>query len=192
MDFSGNCRNPARRPYRRHRRTSRAAFAGGFADCECRPIEVIIPSPCKVEPHGENIQKRRAMLTHEPDLDRAGPAGRARRTVAVGAGQTIRARSHHLQQVQAHHPDGRERWPSTESVAKALAATNTLDRHVRAADRRRRADRAVGAAARPRASGQRRPFRRSAVIPPARAGTRWPCPPSTTSTPMRWKFPATR
>ena len=54
--------------------------------------------------------------------------------------------------------DGRERWPSTESIAKALAATNSLDRHFRAVDRRRRAQRAIGAAARLRAGRQRRPF----------------------------------
>ena len=56
--------------------------------------------------------------------------------------------------------DGRERWPSTESVSKALAATNSsIDTFVQLiGDGARGA--AVGAAARLRASRQRRLFRR--------------------------------
>ena len=38
-------------------------------------------------------------------------------------------------------PDGRPRWPSTESVAKALDATAHHHRHLRAADRRQPAAR---------------------------------------------------
>ena len=68
--------------------------------------------------------------------------------------------------------DGRERWPSTESVAKALAATNILDRHLRAVDRRRRAR----PCNRCRCSASRRPAPAAistiAAFPPARAGTR--------------------
>ncbi len=64
-------------------------------------------------------------LTHEQiwtALDRlAERAGLS----ASGLAKALRPRSHHLQQIQAHHADGRERWPSTESVSKALAATNS-------------------------------------------------------------------
>ena len=42
------------------------------------------------------------MLTHV-NLGRAGPVGRARRAVVVRSCQAGRARSHHLQQVQARH-----------------------------------------------------------------------------------------
>ena len=63
------------------------------------------------------------MLTHAQiwgALDRlAARAGLSASGLAKKAGP----RSDHLQQVQAHHPDGRPRWPSTESVSKSLAAT---------------------------------------------------------------------
>ena len=57
--------------------------------------------------------------------------------------------------------DGRERWPSTESVAKALAAANaSVDNFVQLlGDAAARAC-AIGAAARPRPGRLERPFRR--------------------------------
>ena len=71
-------------------------------------------------------------------------------------------------------PDGRARWPSTESVAKALAATGTTDRHIRAADR---GDRALhGQQAVPLIGFRARPataaISTTAAFRPARAGTR--------------------
>ena len=86
--------------------------------------------------------------------------------------------------------DGRERWPSTESVAKALAATNSsIDSFVQLIGDTARTAQSVpllgfaqaGAAA----------LSTMAAFRPARAGTRSACPRSMTSTPMRWKFPAT-
>ena len=67
-------------------------------------------------------------------------------------------------------PDGRERWPSTESIAKALAATDILDRHflqLIGDDGARRPQRC-------RCSASRKPARAaistSPAFPPARAG----------------------
>ena len=87
--------------------------------------------------------------------------------------------------------EGRERWPSTKSVAKSLAATNTsIDSFVQL----------IGDAPRTVQSVPLLGFAQAGAgghfdgcgYPPARAGTRWACPPSTTNTPMRWKYQATR
>ena len=88
-------------------------------------------------------------------------------------------------------PDGRERWPSTESVSKALAATNSsIDTFVQLIGDGARTVQSVPllgfAQAAPAAIST------MAVFRPARAGTRSACPPSMTSTPMRWRFPAIR
>ena len=76
------------------------------------------------------------MLTHDQIwtaldrlAERAGlsPSGLARR---AGLDPTTFNKSKRIT------PDGRERWPSTESVAKALAATNSSIDTFRAIDRR--------------------------------------------------------
>ena len=110
------------------------------------------------------------MLTHEQIwtaldrlAERAGlsPSGLAKR---AGLDPTTFNKSKRIT------PDGRERWPSTESVAKALAATNVaIDSFVQLIGDTA-AGRAVGAAARLRAGRQRRLFRRWRLCRPARAG----------------------
>ena len=68
--------------------------------------------------------------------------------------------------------DGRERWPSTESIAKALAATNSsIDSFVQLIGDGARTG-AVGAAARFRAGRQAAAISTTAAFRPARAGTR--------------------
>ena len=88
-------------------------------------------------------------------------------------------------------PDGRERWPSTESVAKSLAATSTsIDTFVQLIGDSPRTVQSVPLLA------SRRPepaaISTIAATPAARAGTKWACPPSATSTPTRWRFRAMR
>ena len=88
--------------------------------------------------------------------------------------------------------DGRERWPSTESLAKALAATDELDRRLRAADRRWRRGRRTRcrcwlalAAQRGHFDDDGRPAGKGwdeLALPLGRA----------TSTPSRWRCPVTR
>ena len=127
-----------------------------------------------------------------PDLDRARPAGRSAPDCRPpglpresGLDPTTFNKSKRIT------PDGRARWPSTESVAKALAATNSPDRHLRAADRAT----PRASCSRCRCSASRKPapaaISTTAAFRPARAGTRSRCPRSTTSTPTRWRFPAT-
>ena len=89
-------------------------------------------------------------------------------------------------------PEGRPRWPSTESIAKSLQATGvTIDAFVSLiTDRGGAATQAIpliglaeaGAAA----------ISTTAAFRSARAGTRSRFRRSTTSTPMRSKSPATR
>ena len=141
-----------------------AGFGGpldGADIAETGALQAIIPSSLKAGlGHGPQQPKDAADADPRPDLDRAGPPRRARRAVAFRPRQAIRARPDHVQQIQAHHPDGRERWPSTESVAKALAATDTaIDTFVQLIGDRARAG-AVRAAARLRAGRRRRLFRR--------------------------------
>ncbi len=87
--------------------------------------------------------------------------------------------------------DGRERWPSTESVSKALAATNSsIDTFVQLIGDGARSLQSVPLLA-PRAGRQRRPFRRERLS--RRPG--WDevaLPPATTSTPMRSRSRAIR
>jgi hypothetical protein len=88
-------------------------------------------------------------------------------------------------------PDGRERWPSTESLAKALAASGSLiDTFVQLIG-----DARAAAIQRRCFLSRRRPtpaISTSTAIPPARAGTRWRCPPPRKTTRSRWRFPAMR
>ena len=136
-------------------------------------------------------QSKARMLTHDQVwtaldrlAERAGlsPSGLAKR---AGLDPTTFNKSKRIT------GDGRERWPSTESVSKALAATNSsIETFVQL----------IGDGARSRnrcrCSASRRPaaaaISTTAAFPPARAGTRWRCRPSTTSTPMRWRYPAIR
>ncbi len=89
--------------------------------------------------------------------------------------------------------DGRERWPSTESVSKALAATNSsIDTFVQLIG-----DSARRPCSRCRCSASRRPaagghFDEAGFPGRQGLGRGRRCRRSTTSTPMRWKFPATR
>ena len=73
-----------------------------------------------------------------PDLDRARPARRARRAFRLRPRQEGRARSHHLQQIEAHHA-GRPRALALDRVGRQVAGR---DRHqhrdLRRADRRDR------------------------------------------------------
>ena len=72
--------------------------------------------------------------------------------------------------------DGRERWPSTESIAKALAATNSsIDSFVQLIGDTERTG-AVGAAARFGAGRRRGRTSTKPAFRPARAGTRSACP----------------
>ena len=89
-------------------------------------------------------------------------------------------------------PDGRERWPSTESVSKALAATNSsIDTFVQLIGDSARAVQSVPLLGFAQA-GSQRPFRRWRVPGRQGLGRGRRCLPSMTSTPMRWRFPATR
>ena len=88
--------------------------------------------------------------------------------------------------------DGRERWPSTESIAKALAAADSsIDTFAGLIgdDARRRP---LGAAARPRASRRERRLRRVRLS--IRQGLDRTCPSRRRgqSQPLRWRFPAKR
>ena len=90
-------------------------------------------------------------------------------------------------------PEGRARWPSTESIAKALAATGTnvetfVELITDAARAPSHAVPLIGFAE----GRRRRLFRRRRISRSARAGTRSRSRRSTTSTPMRWRFPAIR
>ena len=89
-------------------------------------------------------------------------------------------------------PDGRERWPSTESMAKALAATNSsIDTFVQLIGDSARTVQSVPLLGFAQA-GSRRLFRRRRLSGRQGLGRGRRCPRSTTSTPMRWRFPATR
>lgn len=98
-------------------------------NCRNPPLKVIIPIQARPDGAGHNL--RAAVLTHEQiwtALDRlatrAGlsPSGLARRS---GLDPTTFNKSKRVTR------DGRARWPSTESVAKALAATgSSLDSFV--------------------------------------------------------------
>ena len=90
-------------------------------------------------------------------------------------------------------PEGRPRWPSTESVAKALAATNTkVDTFVTLITDGGKPTMHDGAADRLRRRPAPAAISTTAVSRSAKAGKRSPSRRSPTSTPMRWKFPATR
>ena len=97
-------------------------------------------------------------------------------------------------------PDGRNRWPSTESVAKVLNATGaSLEAFTALVIRGARPGRpapgapgAAGAADRPRPGGRRGVFRRRRLSRSAAAGTRSACRKSPIPTPMRWKSAAIR
>ena len=101
-------------------------------------------------------------------------------------------------------PDGRARWPSTESVAKALAATGaTIDTFVQLIEE------AEGSAVKQTVpllglaqagrdgyfddAGFPRPARSiRRASRPARAGRKFAFPPSTTTTPTPWRSPEIR
>ena len=86
--------------------------------------------------------------------------------------------------------DGRERWPSTESIAKALAAANSsIDGFVQLIGDTARTVQTVPLLGFAQAGTA---LSTMAVFRPAGAGTRWRCPRSMTNMPLRWRFPATR
>jgi hypothetical protein len=88
--------------------------------------------------------------------------------------------------------DGRERWPSTESVSKALAATNSsIDIFVQLIGDGARSQ-ASGAAVGPGAGRQRRSFRRRRISRRQGLGRSGDCLLPATSMPMRWRFLAMR
>ncbi len=136
--------------------------------------------------------KSQRMLTHaqvwtalDRLAERAGmsPSGLARR---AGLDPTTFNKSKRVT------TDGRERWPSTESISKALAATSsTIETFVQLIGDSARAD-ASGAAARLRRGRQRRLFRRQRVSGRQGLGRGGPAVDPMTSMPMRWRFPATR
>ena len=126
-------------------------------------------------------------------LERGRPAGGARRPLRVRARQEGRARSHHLQQVEAHHA-GRPPALALDRVDREVAAGDRRHgRHFRVADHRprRRLD-AGDAADRPRARPAPAAISTTAASRPAKAGTRSRFRRSTTSTSMRSKCRATR
>ena len=136
LGFSGNP-GKRRRPYRRRAGpTSSAALSR--ENCRDAAIAAIIPKlRCRVVPMAKQ-PKALKMLTHgqvwgalDRLAERAGlsPSGLARR----------RARSHHLQQIQARHTR-RPRTLALDGVAgQGAGATGSPDRHLCAADRRSRA-----------------------------------------------------
>ena len=119
--------------------------------------------------------KATAIADPRPGLDRARPAGRTRRHVALGARQAQPASTPPPSTNPSASPaDGRERWPSTELVSKALAATNSsIDTFVQLIG-----DGARGAQSVPLlglAQAGAAAISTTAAFPPARAGTRWRC-----------------
>ena len=77
-----------------------------------------------------------------------------------GLAKRIGPRPHHVQQIQARH-GRRPRTLAFDRIGRQGARRHQfVDRHLRAVDRRRRAQPAIGAAARLRAGRQRRLFRR--------------------------------
>ena len=104
--------------------------------------------------------KAQRILTHSQvwtALDRlAERAGMSPSGLAKRSGP----RPHHLQQIQAHHRR-RPRALAFDRIGfQGAGRDQFVDRHLCAVDRRRRAQPAIGAAARAGASRQRRPFRR--------------------------------
>src|SRR6201999_3330057 len=112
-----------RRPYRRPPLNSRAA-SGLVTDGANRLLKVKVPSSC---PGSTMVRHPKAprMLTHVQvwgALDRlAERAGLS----ASGLGKKTGGDATPFKKSTRITPDGRERWPSTESIAKALAATNS-------------------------------------------------------------------
>ena len=71
---------------------------------------------------GDRDGKRTAHA--QPDLDRPRPARRALQAVAVGLAKRSGLDPTTFNKSKRITPDGRARWPSTKSIAKALAATS--------------------------------------------------------------------
>ena len=121
------------------------------------------------------------------DRNKLTPSGLARR---AGLDATTFNRSKRIA------ADGRERWPSTESVSKILQATGDVDLRFPPAPRRAAPARARPSrpSARCRCSASRRPAPAAsstmAASPPARAGTRSTFPAPAARTSMRSRSPA--
>ena len=174
----------------------RGQFKAAAAKCACiGDSEVIIPTetfqiprtgPCA-------IARQAIMLTHAQIWNALDRLAARNKLTASGLAKKAGLDPTTFNKSKRITPEGRPRWPSTELVAKALAATSTkVDTFVTlitdggkppistvpligfAAGRRRRLFRRWRLPGRQRLGGDRRSRR------------------SPTSTPMRWRFPATR